>query len=665
MQDIIETIGKNSPLGLSFEGETINFALFSSHATQVYLGLFLPESKETPKKFPMHKTDDIWHIAIENIPPGTLYAFQCVGPHDESKGHLFNANHWLVDPYAKILNTAREWGAKEKNYLGYVGKAPPFDWGGTAPPKIPMENLTIYEMHVRGFTQHPSSGVNHPGTFLGIIEKISYLKKLGINAIELMPIFEFDEIHCKDLQPQTGEPLPNYWGYNSLFFFAPMRRFSVSDSVFAPIEEFKLLVKKLHQNGIEVLLDVVFNHTGEGNEKNYFINFRGIDNAVYYMVDGEGHYRNYTGCGNTVNCNHPIVQKYILDCLTYWIEEMHVDGFRFDLASIFTRDPQGHPMEEPPIVGAITDLCKKKGVKLIAEAWDAGGLYQVGLFPNKWKYWSDWNGRYRDTVRRFIKGTPAQAGAFADALAGSQSIYNDSHTPLSSLNFITAHDGYTMRDLVTYQMKHNYENGEMNNDGNNQNDSWNCGAEGPTINAGIALLREKQMRNFFLALFLSQGIPMLLMGDEYGHSRRGNNNAFVQDNDLNWFLWQVLEKNEKIFLFVSALIHFRKQHPLLRRKRFLTPQDVEWHGLTPHHPHWESSAQFLAFTLLGNTPLYAAFNAFAHPVSLTLPEGKTWHRIVQTEADWDAHFFNALEKAPVIGMQIELPAYTSILCFGK
>lgn len=536
--------------------------------------------------------------------------------------------------------------------------------GGIHPPKIPPEDLIIYEMHVRGFTQHPSSETKYQGTFLGLIEKIPYLKKLGINAIELMPIFEFDEIHCKEIQPQTGEPLPNYWGYNTLFFFAPMRRYAYSESIHAPIEEFKTMVKSLHQNGIEVILDVVFNHTGEGNEKNYYVNFRGIDNKSYYMLDEEGHYRNYTGCGNTVNCNQENVQKYILDCLQYWIDDMHVDGFRFDLASIFTRGINGHPLSSPPIVQAISDLCKSKNVKLIAEAWDAGGLYQVGMFPNIWKNWSDWNGKYRDTVRRFIKGTPSHAGSFADAITGSQSIYKDSHSPVSSLNFITAHDGYTMRDLVTYQMKHNYDNGEMNNDGTNQNESWNCGAEGPTINPMIAKLREKQMRNFFLALFLSQGIPMLLMGDEYGHSRRGNNNPFVQDNDINWFLWHILEKNEKIFHFVSSLIAFRKAHISLRHKRFLTHHDIQWHGMTPNNPNWGDSSQFLAFTLTGSPTFYIAFNAYSHPVTVSLPGKINWRLVVRTDEDWDTHHFNCLKNGPLIEEQIELPPYTAIVCYS-
>lgn len=667
MQQIIDSPGNSSPLGLSISDRKTNFALFSKHATGVTLGLFSPGFKEVQKQFSMHRTNDIWHICLENVPLGSLYAFKCSGPYTPETGDLFNENFWLTDPYAKILETPLAWGSKEKDYRAHVLTAPPFDWEGITKPNIKKENLIIYEMHVRGFTESPSSQVSHPGTYLGMIEKIPYLKKLGVNAVQLMPIFEFDEIHCKDTQPVTGEPLPNYWGYNTLFFFAPMRRFAATDSVLAPINEFKTLVKKLHQNGIEVLLDVVFNHTGEGNEKNYYIHFRGIDNKIYYMVNQEGFYLNYTGCGNTVNSNHPNVQKFIVDCLEYWIDEMHIDGFRFDLASIFTRDLNGHPLpiSECPVVKAITELCEAKNVKLIAEAWDAAGLYQVGLFPNQWKHWSDWNGKYRDTVRRFIKGTPSQVGSFADAISGSQSIYNNSQTPLSSINLITAHDGYCMRDLVTYQMKHNYENGEMNNDGSNSNDSWNCGAEGPTTNLGIAALREKQMRNFFLALFLSQGTPMLLMGDEYGHSRKGNNNPFVQDNDLNWFQWNLLEKNEKIFNFVSSLISFRMKHNALKHTKFLSPKDIIWHGVTPEHPDWSNVSHFLAFTLVGSPPLYAAFNSYNRPLTVTLPPQNAWKLLVRTDEDWDAHCFDAPEKGVLLPQKIEVPPYTSLLCFAS
>ena len=647
--------GTPTPLGFSLVGRRGNFALFSHRAEQVVLGLFSPGQKEPILEAPMHRTGDVWHVAIENLPEEILYAFRCSGPKDL----LFQSSLWMSDPMAKILETAPKWGSREKSYKGRASLPRPFDWQGVKKPNIPYQNLVIYEMHVRGFTQHPSSGAAHPGSYLGVIEKIPYLKKLGVNAVELMPVFEFDEIHCKDIQPQTGEPLPNYWGYNTLFFYAPMRRYASSPLPDAPIEEFKTMVRELHKNGIEILLDVVFNHTGEGKEKEYYVNFRGIDNNAYYMVDHDGHYRDFTGCGNTVNCNHPAVRDYIVGSLRYWAEEMQVDGFRFDLASIFTRGLDGAPIESPPIVSAITAI---PNVKLIAEAWDAGGLYQVGLFPNKWGSWSDWNGRYRDTVRRFIKGTDVQAGAFADALSGSQSIYGASKTPLSSLNFITAHDGYSLRDLVTYQMKHNYENGEMNRDGNNQNDSWNCGAEGPTHDSKIAHLREQQMRNFLLALFLSQGIPMLLMGDEYGHSRHGNNNPYVQDNDLNWFLWNLLEKNEKIFSFVSALIAFRKAHPSFRRAAFLTPSDIDWHGKTPFHPDWSDQSRLVAYSLKSTPPLYIAFNSDFHPITISLPPETRWRELIFTSRDWSEH--HLASPGPLLASSIELPPYSALLAQG-
>lgn len=652
--------GTPTPLGFSLKGDRANFALFSQHATQVILGLFSPGKSEPDQQFPANRTGDIWHVALENLPPGILYAYRCEGPRDDEKGLLFNPEMWLTDPYSKILETTHQWGTREKRYFSVAMIPPSFDWEGVKSPQIPLQDLIIYEMHVRGFSKHLSSSVASPGTFLGIIEKIPYLKKLGINAVELMPVHEFDEIHCSDIQPQTGEPLTNYWGYNTLFFFAPMRRYAASDDIQAPIHEFKTLVKELHRNGIQVILDVVYNHTGEGKEKDYYVNCRGIDNPIYYMMDPQGNYYDFTGCGNTVNCNHPVVQELILDSLRYWKDEMHVDGFRFDLASILTRDHEGKPMETPPVIQAISSL---KDVKLIAEAWDAGGLYQVGLFP-KWGPWSDWNGKYRDTVRRFIKGTDDQVGAFADVITGSSSLFADSETPTSSINFITSHDGYSLRDLVTYQMKHNIENGEMNRDGNDQNDNWNCGAEGPTQDSKIAALREKQMRNFYLALFLSQGIPMILMGDEYGHSRRGNNNPYVQDNEINWQQWDLLEKNSKIVSFVSGLITFRKKHSFLRQNKFLTKDDIDWHGTNPMEPDWGSHSRFVAFTLKGEAPLYAAFNASFNSLSITLPNSsKEWAKIVFTEEDWDQHHFD--DPGPPFPPQIEIPPHTALLAQGS
>lgn len=618
--------GTPDPLGFSIQGSIANFALFSSHATKVTLGLF--DSKGHPvKEIPLYRTEDIWHIGITDLPQGLEYAYRCEGP----KELLYNPNVWLMDPYAKRIRAER----------AIASMPAPFDWQNDQPPKIPHSDLIIYEMHVRGFTKHPSSGVAHPGTYLGIIEKIPYLKKLGVNAVELMPIFGFDHTHCKDFDPITKQRLVNYWGYNPLHFFAPMGWYAAAD----PINEFKTLVRELHKNGIEVILDVVYNHTGEEDVLEYYANFRGIDNSVYYMVDKSGKYRNYTGCGNTVNANHPVVQKLILDSLHYWIQEMHVDGFRFDLTSILTRDQNGRPIDHPPILAAIQSDPIIAKAKLIAEAWDATGLYQLGYFAKSGP-WSEWNGRYRDIVRRFIKGTDAKVGIFANVICGSEMIYSASKTPLSSINFVTAHDGFTLRDLVTYQNKHNYPNGENNHDGNNQNDSWNCGHEGPTDDPAINALREKQMRNFLLALFISQGIPMLLMGDEIGHTRNGNNNPYVQDNEINWYLWD--KQNPKILQFTSDLIAFRRKHPQLRRTQFLTDAEVEW------FTNWDPESRLVAYMMKGLPSLYIAFNADFKPASLTLPPGN-WQTVVNTSEDWLFHM-----NGPKVS-SIELAPYSALL----
>lgn len=614
--------GVPEPLGLSLDGDTANFALFSEHATEVILGLFRDNNV---KEIPMNRTGDIWHVAVKGVREEMDYAFRCSGPREL----LYNPDAWLTDPYAKVM---------KDQIKAKVSLPKPFDWQGDTTPKIPMQDLVIYEMHVRGFTKDPSSGVKHPGTYLGLIEKIPFLKKLGVNAVELLPIFEFDETY------RMKPPLINYWGYNSLHFFAPKKMYAASD----PILEFKTLVRELHKNGIEVILDVVYNHTGEGEFKDYYVNFRGIDNSVYYQVDDKGNYRNFSACGNTVNANHPVVQKFILDSLRYWVEEMHVDGFRFDLASILTLDGQGKPMAHPPIIEAISQDRVLSKVKLIAEPWDATGLYQLGCFP-KWGHWSEWNGRYRDIVRRFIKGTDAKAGLFASAISGSEMIYSAS-TPLSSINFITAHDGFTLRDLVSYQNKHNFVNGEGNRDGNNQNDSWNCGHEGPTKDAAIDALRERQMRNFLLALFISQGIPMLLMGDEYGHTRHGNNNPYTQDNEINWFLWNELKQNQKIFQFVSKLIAFRKSHPQLRRTKFLTDEDVEWYN------NWDPNSRLIAFQ--HKKGLYIAFNANYQSTQVTLPLGQ-WREVINTAEDWEFH-----EEGKEIEC-VELLPYSALLAVKK
>lgn len=594
--------GNPDPLGFSIRDKEANFALFASHAEKVTLVLF--QNGHPINHIPMNRSGDIWHVGIVDLPENLEYMVQCMGP----KENHYKPDAWLIDPYAKIVHSGKAL-AKEPAH---------FEWQNDHLPQIPKENLIIYEMHVRGFTKHSSSKVSHPGTYLGLIEKIPYLKKLGINAVELMPIFGFDPNYLKRVSQK--DHLVNYWGYSPLYYFSPMNLYADKD----PIDEFKTLVRELHKNGIEVILDVVFNHTGEDNDLNYYISFRGIDNSVYYLLDQQGQYLNYSGCWNTINSNHPAVQKWILDCLRYWADEMHVDGFRFDLASIHTRDTNGNPIDNAPILKAIQadPILSKR--KLIAEPWDAAGLYQLGQFPN-WGPWSEWNGQYRDIVRKFIKGTDNYAGSFANVISGSETTYGSSNTPLSSINFITAHDGYSLRDLVSYQKKYNFANGENNRDGNDANYSWNCGAEGETNDPNVKNLRERQMRNFLLALFLSQGIPMLLMGDEYGHTRKGNNNPYVQDNELNWFLWD--EIDEKKLEFISSLIAFRQKHPILRRKEFLKDEDVSWFS------SWEPNERLVAYQLKGAPSLYIAFNARPDPVKLTLPEGK-WHLVTNTADDW-------------------------------
>jgi isoamylase/glycogen operon protein len=613
MFETIEIIkGKPSPLGLSFEGDQANFAIFSKNASRVILGLFGDKKDHPEKEISMERSGDVWHVAIKGWPSeGTFYAFRCEGPYDEKKGLLFKGDRWLIDPYAK--------SAEERTPLKKMGA---FDWQGIGSPQIHLEDLVIYEMHVRGFTVHPSSGVKNPGTFLGVIEKIPHLKQLGVNAVELLPIFSFYPA-TPFIHPKTKKPLTNYWGYQPLHFFVPMPLYAVSD----PVAEFKTMVRELHRNGIEVILDVVFNHSGEGDDKNLYVNFRGIDNPIYYMVDPEGKYRNFSGCGNTLNCNHPAVQELILSSLRYWIEEMHVDGFRFDSAPVLMHDTSGNLIEDPSILQAIAKDPVISKVKLIAEPWDVGGDLQIGAFPKKGP-WMEWNSLFRDTVRQFIKGTDGSAKPFGNVLSGSSLLYS---TPLSSINHVSAHDGFCLRDLVSYNQKHNEDNGENNRDGVNENYSWNCGVEGPTEDKNVNALRERQMRNFLVALFLSQGIPMFLMGDEYGHTRFGNNNPYAQDNEMSWFLWSELEKNKKIFNFVSGLMAFRKAYPQLRHNHLLTENDVQWHGIEPGKPNWGS--RFVALTFNGPHLIYLAFNGSDKPVKITLPS--TLRQVVNTAEDWN------------------------------
>lgn len=642
--------GNPSPLGCSKNEGLCNFAVFSEHAEGMFLGLFAPGENKPLVEYPMHRTGSVWHIALADLNDSFRYAFRAKGAHQD--GLLYNPSAWLADPYAKNIDSHTKWNQRPSSpILATLKEEPSFDWENVEAPLIDRSELIIYEAHVRGFTQHPSSKTSSPGTFSGFLEKILYLKKLGVNAVELMPVFEFDETHCKNVDPKTNQPLPNYWGYNSLHFFVPMKRYACSHSA----TEFKTLVRELHRNEILVLLDVVYNHTGEGKEKDYYIHFRGLDNKVYYQLLSSGEYRDDTGCGHNVNANHPQVKKFILDSLRYWAEEMHVDGFRFDLCAALIRGKDGKPMEKSPLIEAIEqDPILSKKI-LIAEAWDASGLYLLGHFSNRGG-WHEWNGQYRDHVRRFLKGTDGYAGKFATALSGSEPIYGASKTPLSSINFVTSHDGYSLRDLVSYQHKHNMDNGEKNKDGSDHNDSWNCGIEGLTKDPHIQELREKQMRNFFLALFLSQGLPMLLMGDEYGHTRHGNNNPYVQDNEINWFLWN--HSREDIVAFTSALIQFRKDSPHFRRSRFLTKETISWHGHSPGHPDWSKSSRFVAFS---QEDFYVAFNADYQPAAATLPEG-SWRLLVDTSLSWDKQpLVLGRDTAVAIPTNFSMPPYSAVL----
>lgn len=661
--------GSPYPFGATEFQKGVNFAIYVKEAEKVSLCLFNENQNQTPFKEieldPLtQKTGEVWHALVEGLPPYCLYAYRVQLKNDKEKSHV------LLDPYAKGVASHSGWGALYALNESYrpLGKVIPhyFDWEDDQFPRVPNKDLVIYEMHIRGFTQDPSSEVQHPGTFLGVIEKIPYLKSLGVNALEILPLFEFNE--CENLfkNPLTQQRLFNYFGYSTVNFFSPMNRYASQNIQDNTLNEFRSMVKALHKNGIEVILDVVFNHTFEGNQLGPTLSFRGLDPRAYYMMDDQGNYLNFSGCGNTMNCNHPVTRQLILDSLRYWVTEMHVDGFRFDLASILTRAENGAPLPNAPLVEAISKDPILAGTKLIAEAWDAGGLYQVGGFYPGTR-WSEWNGKYRDVVRCFIKGTADHKTAFATALSGSQDMYGWRGSPCCSVNFITAHDGFSLADLVTYNQKHNLDNGEDNRDGFDYNDSWNCGIEGHSSNKKIVFLRERQIRNFTLALLLSQGIPMISMGDEYAHTRHGNNNTWCQDNELNWFLWSHLESRPGFLRFFRSLIAFRKSEPLLGRDVFLSDADVSWHGVMPNQPEWEKDNRLVAFSL--NLPdqgpqLYAAFNASHAPLTINLPplpKRQAWYWVVNTHNPPPEDFFEPEQRKKLEVGTIRIPAYSAYL----
>ena len=647
--------GLPHPLGATPDKAGVNFSLFSENATAVELLLF--RRHDDPKPFKtiqldprLNKTFHFWHVYVPGLPAGTHYAYRVDGPSDLSRGHRFNPRKVLIDPYAKG-NTNTLWvradacGPNDNlatSMRSVVIDTEGYDWEGDKPLNRPMEDAIIYETHAAGFTKSPSSGVQHPGTFSGLIEKIPYLKELGITAVELLPVFDFDETAA--LRVVDGKPLTNFWGYSTLSFFAPQCSYCVAPEAGTHLREFRDMVKALHKAGIEVILDVVFNHTDEGNHQGPVYCFKGIDNRVhYFLVPWDNQfYFDYSGCGNTFNCNHPIGQKLIIECLRYWVRETHVDGFRFDEGSILSRGEDGAPLAHPPVVWQIELDEDLAASKVIAEAWDAAGLYQIGHFPGD--RWSEWNGRYRDDIRRFVRGDRGLVGAVASRLAGSADLYEGyGKLPINSINFVTCHDGFTLNDLVSYNSKHNEPNGEGNQDGINENLSCNYGVEGHSSDPAIEALRERQIKNFATILMLSRGVPMFVAGDEVRRTQKGNNNAYCQDNEISWFDWNLVKENRSLFRFWKRLIEFRKTHPALRQGLFFNGEvnerglaDVSWHGCKLNHPGWsDPNGCALAMTLggfNGDADIHVMLNMYWDSLDFEIPplDGRGWYKCLDT-----------------------------------
>lgn len=623
----------------------VNFTVSSIGATSCELLLFHYHEEEPFAILPFPESYRIGHVYsmivfdlnIEDLE----YAYRLDGPYNPKKGLLFDKTKYLLDPYAKAVTSQSEWGAtrtKKDQYRGRVVRDT-FDWGVEGQLKIPMEDLVIYELHVRGFTIDPSSGVRCPGTFAGLKEKIPYLKELGVNAVELMPIFEFDEL--RDQRTMDGKELMDYWGYNTVSYFSPNTSYASRKEENREGWQLKDLINELHKNGIEVILDVVFNHTAEGNEKGPFFSFKGFDNNIYYMLTPDGSYYNFSGCGNTLNCNHPVVQTLIRECLRYWTTTYRIDGFRFDLASILGRNEDGSPMSKPPLLQSLAFDPILGSVKLIAEAWDAGGLYQVGSFPS-WNRWTEWNGKYRDDLRSFLKGDDGKAKAAALRMMGSQDLYPiPFRGPNASVNFLNCHDGFTLYDMYSYNEKHNEKNGWNNTDGTNDNLSWNCGVEGETDDPKVNALRRKMIKNAVVTLMCSRGTPMFFMGDEFGNTQFGNNNAYCQDNEISWLNWKDREKNSDIFEFFQYMIRFRKEHSVIRRKEkpcSLHLPEMSMHSNQPWTEHYDWSAKVVGIMYTGSVEgrddiVYTVINAYWEPQKIELPKlmGRfTWKMVVDT-----------------------------------
>jgi isoamylase len=656
--------GNPIPIGGTHQqGDGVNFVLFSRHATRIRLELYQHPDDSSPVRIidldpKTHRTGDIWHVWVRGIAAGQLYCYRIEGPYEPEEGHRFNPHKLLLDPYARAIAVVKDWdflaargydSSSKLTDLSFstqdnAGATPKciftedcFDWEKDSPPKHSATDTVIYETHVRGFTIHPSSKATRPGTFVGLTEKIPYLQDLGVTAIELMPVLEFNENESQLLNPITGEKLKNYWGYNPVAYFAPKQSYGFEGSQWRQTVEFREMVKAFHRAGIEVFLDVVLNHTAESNELGPTFCLRGIENSIFYMLQENQprYYKDFTGVGNTLNANHPVVREFVKNMLRYWVIDMHIDGFRFDLASVLGRDEHGNILSDAPLLEGIAEDPILRDVKIIAEAWDAGGAYQVGGFSTR--RWTEWNGRFRDDVRRFWIGEAGMMGWFSRRICGSSDLYQSSGKgPASSLNFVTCHDGFTLNDLVSYKQKHNNENGEFSRDGSDANYSDNCGVEGPSEDPAVEGMRNRMIKNFLLTLFISRGVPMLLGGDEFRRTQRGNNNAYCQDNDVSWFDWSLLEKYEEIHRFTRGMIAFRRAHPVLRKENFYTDADIKWFAPNGGTPGWaEQWQKSFACLILGQTEpdLFLLFNAAANPVDFSipaLPAGKIWRLAVDT-----------------------------------
>lgn len=662
----------------------VSFTINSHGATRCTLLLFKPQAPKPYARIPFpdsYRIGDTYSMLVFDIKPDEFeYAFSFDGPYEPAKGLLFNEENVLLDPYSRAVTGQRKWGEKPEGgkdfeYRARVVKSN-FDWGNIKQLEQPFEDLVIYETHVRGYTKDKSSGVSAPGTFAGLKDKITYLKDLGINAVELMPIFEFDEM--ESARVVDGVQLYNYWGYNTVSFFAPNTSYAFNEEHNHEGDELKSLIKALKENGIEVILDVVFNHTAEGNEMGPCFSFKGIDNNVYYMLTPDAHYYNFSGCGNVMNCNHPVVRSFIIDCLRHWAIEYRVDGFRFDLASILGRDQNGAPMANPPILESLAFDPVLGKMKLIAEAWDAGGLYQVGSFPS-WNRWAEWNGRYRDDMRSFLKGDDGMAGNAITRITGSRDLYSpESRGHKASVNFMTCHDGFTLYDLYSYNEKHNEKNGWNNTDGDNNGHSWNCGAEGETDDPNVNGLRRRLIKNAFAALLCSRGPAMFFAGDEFCNTQFGNNNAYCQDNIISWLDWSRLEEFKEIHDFVRHMIQFRKEHPILRKMTKPSScqfPEISVHNGTPFNASTDYKTKLIGIMYAGRNEedteddiVFYCMNAYWEPLVMqlpVLPNGKHWHVDTNTNAEYfDGEDFTA--KTELLGVNtIRVPARTTIILVAE